>query len=137
MGINEASDNTVLELDKRIHKLDKGVVIYFNKRHPIFDYAKSFKTDVYPTIGKDTIVLHFVDKTPDAEYATIELHDEDSVDGYDFVATLDTANILAAFGADELTDELIAKGTMRLKHVVLLSYTNLLDYSVPKNEVIY
>ena len=137
MGINEAPDNAVLDFNKRTKKLDKGIVIYFNKRHPIFDYAKSFKTDVYPTIGKDTIVLHFVDKTPDAEYATIEPHDEDSVDGYDFVATLDTANILAAFGADELTDELIAKGTMRLKHVVLLSYTNLLDYTVPKNEVIY
>lgn len=127
-----------LEYNKRLKKLDKGVMIYFDKRHPLFDYATSLKVDgIYPQVSDSVITILLTDKTPDDAYADLAIIDSEAAEPIHIMATMDTANILKAFGADELTDELIKKGAMRLKHVVLLSYTELLDYAVPDEEKIY
>ena len=98
-------------------------MIYFARRHPNNECVTNIKVGaVYPPVGENVTVLRFTDKAAGTPLAALTPISHDDNADCDVMATIDHANVLKAYGADEMTDDLIEKAAMRLEHLVMLSY---------------
>lgn len=121
---NQEQSQELTAKEAKLNKtLDKGVVIYFARRHPNNECATNIKVGaVYPPVGENVTVLRFTDKAAGTPLAALTPISHDDNADCDVMATIDHANVLKAYGADEMTDDLIEKAAMRLEHLVMLSY---------------
>ena len=108
---NQEQSQELAAKEAKLNKtLDKGVVIYFARRHPNNECATNIKVgEVYPPVGENVTVLRFTDKAADTPLAALTPISHDDSADCDVMATIDHANVLKAYGADEMTDDLIEK----------------------------
>ena len=125
----------------QIERLDRLTSIYYTKPRPTYSIAYHFpigkiKTD-NPIIDDRCIYTFFADVSLHGEPLDLRIVEPSSGANIVICAITDIKRVLAAFGGDEVTDEILEKNLMRTKHLVMRSFYYPHDYKIPTKEVIY
>lgn len=125
--------------DEVVTSLDLMTCVYYTRPSPVYEYGENIKVAAINLVKNDDYIqTFFADVSEKGEPLDLRIVDPALSDANIVIhASIAKQHLLGCIGAEKLTDDLIQKNLMRVKHLVLRSFFYQHEYTIPEKELIY